>query len=195
MITLYRAEEIAGQLREAMEPYCEKVQIAGSVRRQKANVKDIEIVAIPSWDERPNPGSLFGELIRTNLLFEEWSHRAGIEWLKGHQPEGEYWQGLLPEGPVLDLFLGTPDTWGLDLLIRTGCWEYSRAVMAWADVQDFPCRKGALRGRDRDRRPLSTPTEASVFALLDLPQLDPERRDPAAADRLWDRIKAMRKAA
>jgi len=34
-------------IKEMLAPYCERIEIAGSVRRKKPYCKDIEIVAIP----------------------------------------------------------------------------------------------------------------------------------------------------
>ena len=41
------AIEIAEKVKALLLPHCERIEIAGSVRRKKPNVKDIEIVAIP----------------------------------------------------------------------------------------------------------------------------------------------------
>lgn len=45
---LQRALEIAQKVLKKLEPHCERISIAGSVRRMKYDVGDIEIVAIPS---------------------------------------------------------------------------------------------------------------------------------------------------
>jgi DNA polymerase/3'-5' exonuclease PolX len=38
-----QALAIAEQTRTALAPYCERIEIAGSIRRQKPQVKDIEL--------------------------------------------------------------------------------------------------------------------------------------------------------
>lgn len=38
---------IAERVKAELEPHCERIEIAGSIRRKKPEVKDIEIVAIP----------------------------------------------------------------------------------------------------------------------------------------------------
>ena len=42
------AKEIAQSFIKNIQPFCERVEVAGSVRREKREVKDIEICAIPS---------------------------------------------------------------------------------------------------------------------------------------------------
>ena len=46
---LETAGKIAEQLKTEMSPYCRQIEIAGSIRRGKREVKDIEICAIPKW--------------------------------------------------------------------------------------------------------------------------------------------------
>ncbi len=42
-----QALEIAERTKALLAPHCERIEIAGSIRRKKPHVKDIEIVAIP----------------------------------------------------------------------------------------------------------------------------------------------------
>ncbi|GAI99638.1 unnamed protein product [marine sediment metagenome] len=44
---LEKAKVIARKVVKELSPYCDKIQVAGSVRRQKPTVKDIDIVLIP----------------------------------------------------------------------------------------------------------------------------------------------------
>ena len=46
------AWEMAGALVELLAPACKQIEIAGSVRRQKAKPNDIEIVAVPKLTDR-----------------------------------------------------------------------------------------------------------------------------------------------
>lgn len=41
------AYQIATRIKAELQPHCERIEIAGSIRRNKPEVKDIEIVAIP----------------------------------------------------------------------------------------------------------------------------------------------------
>jgi len=44
---LAEARKLAEQMVERLRPACDKIEIAGSVRRGKPEVKDIEIVCLP----------------------------------------------------------------------------------------------------------------------------------------------------
>jgi DNA polymerase/3'-5' exonuclease PolX len=181
-----QAAAIAQQLVQSMAPYCQRIEIAGSIRRRKSEVKDIEIVAIPGWEERADPSDLFGERrLQVNLL-HEWATgpqcSVQLQWIKPGTPdivpwkveaEGRYWRGLLPEDIKLDLFLCEPENWGAIFLIRTGSAEFSYAVATHAKKIGRPFVNGSLTIAGR---PVATYEEWQVFDLLDLEWREPEQR-------------------
>jgi len=72
-MTLEYAREMAQALAKLLAPACEKIMVAGSIRRQKARPNDIELVAVPRWDCIPHPVRLWDNVpttdkMRTNLL-------------------------------------------------------------------------------------------------------------------------------
>lgn len=175
------ARRIASNLIEEMKPFCERVEIAGSIRRRKAEVKDIEIVAIPKWNTEVDVGSLFAEPITINLL-HQWANSSKIVWIKPGvsgivpwtiKPEGKYWRGLLPSEIKLDLFIAQPDNWGMIFLIRTGSAEFTTAVVTHAKRIKMPCVDGYLT---RDGQRLATYEEADVFNFLGLQHIEPMDR-------------------
>jgi DNA polymerase (family 10) len=177
---LARAEALALRLQEQITPYCSKVAIAGSIRRRKDTVGDLELVALPRWERRPDPQDLFGGTVLTNVLFAEWGEKGGqapypIRWQKGCKATGRYWQGIVgKDGPHLDLFLPAPANWGLILAIRTGCAEFSQALVTRARELGIPSDKGFLRGEAGE--PLPTLEEADLFQRLRLEWIPPEAR-------------------
>ena len=114
---LRQAKEISDKTLKLLEPHCERIAIAGSIRREKADVGDIEIVAIP----KPYDVGLFESGIAT--VVEKWKK------VKGELP-CKYTQRILPDGIKLDLFLVKPETWGLQFAIRTGSADFSYKVLA-----------------------------------------------------------------
>jgi DNA polymerase/3'-5' exonuclease PolX len=95
-----QALEIATKIKDQLSPHCVRCEIAGSIRREKPTVKDIEIVAIP---KHYNVG-LFESGIA--IVVNRWTK------IKGELP-CKYTQRLLPEGIALDLFFATEQNWGL----------------------------------------------------------------------------------
>lgn len=135
---LQKAQFLANRVVEILQPHCQVVNIAGSIRREKPIVKDIEIVAIPkkifvSTD-------LFGGGYHTPQAF--FVNAIGTftdEVIKG-QPNGRYMQILLKGGcATLDLFMPTEEDYYRQLAIRTGSSQYSSKVIASAWVKKGWC--------------------------------------------------------
>jgi len=183
---LAEARYVAEQLLSEMRPHCERSLIAGSVRREKAAVKDVEIVAVPRCTQAQRVSTdLFAEpTIESRNHLHEWAlHESGLHWIKPGTREivswppkidGRYWRAVVPGvGLKLDLFLPRPDSFGAQLLIRTGCAEFSQAVMIHAKHIGLRFADGALwRGEEL----LPTPDEETVFRLLRLDPVPPCER-------------------
>ncbi len=175
---LVEAERIAGLIVTDLAPYCDRISVAGSVRRRKSSeVGDLELVAIPAR----GAGGLFGD-IATNLLWEHLHASERYRFTKGDNPDGRYYQLALVAYPDLqvDLFLAEADNWGLTLLVRTGSAEFSTAALArWKRRQGIgPEQAGSVGGRlvRRDGEVVPTPEEEAVFELLGMPWIAPEQR-------------------
>lgn len=160
---LHKAQAIAECIMHDLSPHCERIAIAGSIRRHKALVGDIEIVAIP----KPYDVGLFASGIAT--VVDRWKK------VKGELP-CKYTQRMLEEGIALDLFFARPENWGLILAIRTGSAEYSHQVLAhnWSQ-RGFKSIEGILHNRHGD--PIHTPEERDVFSICGIPWADPEKRN------------------
>lgn len=91
MHTLDKAKKIAIEICQTLQPYCETLNIAGSIRRQKMEVHDIEILCVPKRIRVGNQMDIFGEVSMQNLVHPEFvkavnelglcfqgSQRAGI---------------------------------------------------------------------------------------------------------------------
>lgn len=151
------AEKVKGEL----EPHCERIEIAGSIRRKKSEVKDIEIVAIP----KPyGVGLLRSGIV---IVVEKWKKVRGSFPCK-------YTQRILPEGIKLDLFFATKENWGQILAIRTGSAEYSHKVLAIGWVKaGYKSKEGTLY---KDDKPIEVREEIDLFNLIGIKYIPPEER-------------------
>lgn len=157
-----QALEIAEKVKALLAPHCERIEIAGSIRRRKPNVNDIEIVAIPKHYDI----GLFESGIAT--VVKQW------EKVKGELP-CKYTQRILPEGIKLDLFFADRENWGYIFAMRTGSADYSHKVLAteWV-VQGYKGVKGYLCAKGKR---IAIHEEKDLFRLLGVPYVDPELRD------------------
>ena len=184
-IPLATAQDVAGQwLSNRLAPLCERVQIAGSIRRECSTVGDIEIVAIPK-------STFFEEMTRLHELprqASEISILKGLPGLKKRRAKYIQIQDLF-YGIQLDLFLASRETWGIILAIRTGSADFSKALMFRANQLGLTSFKGRLVPRNEIIRgkngkpyamglavPLETPEERDVFEALKIQWVEPPMR-------------------
>lgn len=126
---LDKATRFACNVVQLLEDYCDEIHIAGSIRREKAEVKDIEIVCRPKLWQAGNTG-LFdtpGEPVIIPAFRREVESLGSV--IKG-KPDGRYMQILLPSTMKLDLFMPTATDYFRQFAIRTGSADYSAKVIA-----------------------------------------------------------------
>jgi len=176
------AAVLARELLDQLRPVCEQAEIAGSVRRQKPDPKDIELVCIPITVPVMN---LFadGEVGRYDL--NRWV-RDLVGWeLDRVQPRnGPRWKRLrnLKGALCCDLFITRPEAWGVMFTLRTGPADFSKELMIRCQARGLKVTDGLLYRTHRDGKTdlLATPTELSFFEALGLPWLEPAQRSLTA---------------
>lgn len=173
----------------ALAPGCERIEIAGSIRRRRPDVGDIELVAIPRLRIEPAPGSLFDG--PGTVEIDELAER--IDALRGHgilvaaedhPARGQRYAKLrhVASGLQVDLFsVRPPAQWGVIFLIRTGPAAYSQWLVTEARRRGFHVTGGALHrgGMGCNTEPcdvVETPEEQDVFAALGMGYVRPEHR-------------------
>ena len=176
-LELSQALPLAEKIKAALSPACERIEIAGSIRRRKQTVGDIEMVAIPRLiPDVEAQLSLFGDPLKhvsaLNMLLERLT-RDKVNFVRGDK-DGNYYKNFLVVDRAgakfigFDLFLCEPDNWGYIFALRTGPGEFNRA---WVTQQ----RKGGLLPDrynfsggwlHKDGERLPTPEEPDVFDLI-----------------------------
>jgi len=184
---LSRAWPLANKIQTELEPACERIEKAGSVRRAKDTIGDIEFVIIPRLcPELPAQISLFDDeppqmvsaldIVLEKMVYDKPHFRR--------DKNGPLLKSFLiqfdEDGSEvgLELWITTPEQWGYILALRTGPSEFNRA---WVTQQ---CKNGLLpdqykfkggwlyRGNER----LDTPKESDVFNLIG-GYIPPDKRD------------------
>lgn len=185
-----QALRVAVDVADYLRPYCERLSVAGSIRRGVREVKDIEIVCIPRWEDRQLEGVMFDFPNKVNLLHDAVAQSTVIRWIKPGasdviswpiKPDGKYWRGLIHPGCFgssdyikLDLFIARPENWGVIYAIRTGSADFSRALVTYArDRTDYRVAEGMLVYKGA---PVPCPEEEVLFDSLSLLWVDPPSR-------------------
>ncbi|MCG3207253.1 MAG: hypothetical protein FOGNACKC_00853 [Anaerolineae bacterium] len=166
---------------------CEKIEVAGSVRRKKPRIGDIELVCVPV--KLGNGVSLLDEALAKWLATSD-RVRTGSKWgPKARQLE--LYADQLDAWVQVELYITTPEQWGYILAFRTGPKEFN---MKWL-TQEI---KGGVLPDDyyfeggwlfRNGRRVPTPNESDIFALIG-GWIPPEDRNPqilqaVRRQRLW----------
>jgi DNA polymerase/3'-5' exonuclease PolX len=136
---LKSALKIANRIVELLQPHCEIIHIAGSIRREKPTVKDVEIICIPKKEFIQT--DLFGGGTRNvSKAFTESIASITSAVVKGIV-QGRYMQVILKgcDGLKMDLFLPEPHDYYRQYAIRTGSADYAHKVIATAWLKKGWC--------------------------------------------------------
>ncbi len=177
---LDQAREIGLEIIETLTPGCEQIVIAGSIRRDKPEPKDVEIVYRSKI-----------EIVRLNLF--ENGPRAATERLVGDMVQNGTWRyddvvrrngprykRLIYKQVVIELFRADCDNWGYILALRTGPGEFNKlwATKSWAGgccPLDIELRSGYLW---RNGKKVTVSKEADFFNEMRIPHWPPAERNP-----------------
>ena len=169
-----QAKAVAESVVEHLSPYLERVEIAGSIRRKKTWVRDVELVAEPKQRE----GDLFGTMEADVESIRETLKSLGT-WVKGGDRFMQV-RDVLGSSLSLDLFLVHPPAeWGSILAIRTGPSTLSQACVT--RLKRYARKHEGGRILDlATGQTLPTPTEREFFELAGVAYMQPEYREVQA---------------
>lgn len=182
-----KALEVARELTAALRPLCEpdRFIFAGSLRRLKPEVGDIEIVYIPRIEPRPDPDDLLGNVVPTNLFDEQLN-----AWLKATviirrigPLGGSAWGPSnklavhAASGIGIDFFAANQRNFWTLLVCRTGSMESNTRVASAAIKlgQTWNMYRG-FEDRVTGDLLFVPESEEALFAHVRLPYLEPKDR-------------------
>lgn len=180
-VPLHTAEAHAQTILASLLDACERIEVGGSIRRHRADVGDIELVAVPSIE---SDGLLMP--VERNLLTERVDALIEAGTLAVHPTDPKrgtrYSKLLHPQsGLQVDLFSARPETFGLIHLLRTGPADYSRRFVTEIRQRGLHVSGGEVHRGGRgcgqyDCDVVPTPTEEDVYTAAVWPFVRPEDR-------------------
>jgi DNA polymerase/3'-5' exonuclease PolX len=200
-VRVLRSEAIdrARELVELLDPVCERLALAGSLRRKLATIGDLDLVCVPRFAPMRD---LFGETFAgLDLLACKLDDLCGEQVIRQRRDAAgricwgpRYKRGIFRDLPI-DVTSCDAESFGLHVLIRTGPSAYAHQFVTprsqTAVLRDRSCatvgtRPGLLPPgfeiKDgfrlyRAGAVVATPNERDVYDALDLPYVEPwERR-------------------
>jgi len=170
---LQKAKVIAEELKSLLEPACEREPaIAGSIRRQKPNVGDVELVCIPRFvDGVDQLDKKLGGLCIQGVLGLRRNKRGSAVY----GPKNKLMVHL-PSGIGVDIFSTDERCWWVALAIRTGPKESNIAIARAAQRKGWRLRAYGSGFDTPNGGRIECRAERAVFEAVGLPYQPPERR-------------------
>ena len=160
-------EPLAFKIVSTIEQHCIRVEVAGSIRRRKPTVNDIDVVI------QPKSNSWLQIIKAIRREFDAVTEKQGEKLATLYVPfVSKQGQGLLQ----VDLYRASRSTWGILLLIRTGSAEHNiyLAKLAIRKGYRLAYSKGLL---DKGGEIIASESEQDVFQALGLDYIPPEERE------------------
>lgn len=193
-IPLKPASDLAYRISVALRPGCERIQIAGSLRRECDMIGDIDIVAIPRMVKRTNPQGSFledyysdDEISKLDIVLDELlKAKPHFTRVKGGESLKTF-NLTYGDNQVIsiNLFITSAVQWGYILAIRTGPAEFSRRLVLSQShgghlPPEYICKGGYVWRKaeiEAENEIVPLYEEHDFFALLGIDYILPEHRD------------------
>jgi len=166
-LSLSQADKLAAKIVAELKPFCERIEIAGSIRRRRPLVNDVDIVVLP----------LAGQVnaLRERVLRKTDPISDGKEIILTCLANGVQLDLWIAQRPYKDLLTQTPTNFGVLFLTRTGSKEHN--IFLCQRAESLGRRLNPHYGVYEHRRLLASETEEEIFAALKLEFVPPERRE------------------
>jgi len=160
-------EPLALEIVSRISPFCIRVEVAGSIRRRKSTVNDIDIVVLPK------PQFWVQVVKEIRHKFSAVTEKQGEKLATLYVPLASK-QG---KGYVeVDLYRASEGTWGILLLIRTGSAEQNIYLSSLAIRKGYHLAHS--KGLTNEKgEVIASKTEQEVFQALGLDYKSPEDRE------------------
>ena len=169
-LDLKEAERTAAQVKSTVECQCELIEVAGSIRRQKPKIHDIDFVVVAKSD---------AEWQKINEKLKQLKAKpncAGNSVIKAFVPCQD---GLFQ----VDFYRAKPSTFGIHLLVRTGSADHNMWLAGHAFSKGM--RLKYSEGLIKDGVAIAGETEQGVFEALGLPCPLPSEREIVDGKPVW----------
>ena len=170
-VLLNVAMETATRMVEALRPVAGRVAYAGSLRRMRETIGDVDILATADSDEQAARIMAALADLAPEVIVSGPTQRLPGGTTPPNPPEASVRTG---DGLQVDLRVVKPEAWGAALQYFTGSQAHNVAV------RQIAVRKGlklSEYGLFRDEELLASETEEDVYAALGLAWVPPEMRE------------------
>ncbi len=153
---LKQAQTLAREIIDKLAPYCERIRVVGSIRRQRLFPRDIDLVLIPK-----NQGQLalaiksLGEPLRGGKILEQRVYK----------------------GVQVDFYFATAETWATLGLVRTGSKAHNIKLATLCKARNWQLHADGRGLYNEKGERIAGDTEKSFFEALGIPYAHPRERE------------------
>lgn len=169
---------VAEALRDTLAPACERIEIAGSIRRGREDVGDIELLCVPKIDgDALFNADMLDEFLVCLLFDGTLDYRLNKNGSRTYGPQNKLLRHVASGIPV-DVFSTSLANWGMAMVVRTGPAEFNvRMMQRFLDLR----MKGHAYGgvTSSSGAEIECPDGQTVFRLLMWPWQEPKDRPVA----------------
>ena len=173
---------VAEELRDFLAGACKRIEIAGSLRRQREDVGDIELLCIPLELGLALGVDTLDRAIQTLMVHDVLALRPDVKGRTTYGSQNKLMLHVL-SGIGVDIFSTTTEHWGMAMVVRTGSAEFNIKMMARFRQLGFQGHAYPWNGKGKQHGSISTPngeidcpTEEDVFRVLGWQYIDPRER-------------------
>jgi DNA polymerase/3'-5' exonuclease PolX len=190
-VNLATAQRYAEQIVPWLAPYCDRIEVVGSIRRRRPVCNDVDLVVVPKLTTETRQVDMFTteNVVTSNLLqfLIAYVNGGNGQWLgreetaqivpirKDPKPDARNLLLTLRSGVQLDIFCATDSTWATLKLCRTGSKEHNiwlahRAIDHgghWNPYKGLTLADGLVHAI----------CEEDIYTALKLPFIAPEQRE------------------
>lgn len=189
-------------VRSLVEPHCRQLEVAGSLRRGRSRVHDIDLVVMCDTAGRQEIASV----LWTHHAAGKGAQRSGdkmlsslgwwpvddegaslVRTLYGRTEENTVWrtraEGRTEVFCPVDVYVASPENYGMLLLVRTGSAQHNILLATRAKAMGLKFAAGS--GIEKDGKVIAGRTEGEVFRALGLKWVAPARREVSQGRPMW----------
>ena len=174
-LSLQEATKIGQHILAAIEPLCMPgyAQLCGSVRRRRDVVNDVDFACIPK-----DLAALRARVLQRCTLATKSDGSLladGATKLSVNMATGVQLDFFFAHEDQRDLLSFTPTNWGMIFLAFTGSKNHNIYLASEAGRRGL--HFSPAEGIKKDGKIIASETELAIFRALDLPFIEPERRE------------------
>jgi DNA polymerase/3'-5' exonuclease PolX len=172
MLALAIADKLAARILAELAPFCDQCEIAGSIRRRRPYVNDIDIVALP---KRNQAVAFVARVKQSTAVVKDGAQELVVRLRDGTQLD--VWIANPGSSDLIDG--DRPTNYGSLLLCRTGSAAHNIFLIEQAKKLGLRWNPhhGVFSSTGNKSQCLASITEEDIFRALNLEFVPPEKRE------------------